>query len=223
MSWAWNKFSKNAVPLIVATLCYALIGGLVYVAFQALAVAVSPDRTAVVEDGSVSFGVSMGAAGMGVTFIGEIVLLIVGAGIAAAYYSGLLGIADGQQTEIGSFFKPRYIGPMVLLSLITGILTSIGFVLCVLPGLVVVLFTYFAQPALLDRNLSPIDAIKTSIDIVKGHFGEVILVWLVSLVIVFAGALLCGLGLLVAAPVAALMNVYAYRRLSGGAVAPLTP
>jgi uncharacterized membrane protein len=40
---------------------------------------------------------------------------------------------------------------------------------------------------------------------------------------VFVGALLCGVGLIVAVPVAALILVYAWRRLSGGQVAPLTP
>jgi uncharacterized membrane protein len=32
--------------------------------------------------------------------------------------------------------------------------------------------------------------------------------------------LLCGIGLVVAAPVALLIQVYTYRRLSGGSVAP---
>ncbi len=38
---------------------------------------------------------------------------------------------------------------------------------------------------------------------------------------VVVGALACGVGLLVAAPVAALIMVYAYRKLSGGQVVPL--
>ena len=37
------------------------------------------------------------------------------------------------------------------------------------------------------------------------------------------GALLCGVGLLVAVPVVSLMLVYAYRALNGGSVAPATP
>ena len=35
------------------------------------------------------------------------------------------------------------------------------------------------------------------------------------------GALACGVGLLVAAPVASLVMIYAYRKLSGGQVVPL--
>ena len=66
-------------------------------------------------------------------------------------------------------------------------------------------------------------AIKASIDIVKANFVPALLTWLITLVIVGVGALLCGIGLLVAAPVAALFLVHAYRKLTGGQVAPLTP
>ena len=47
--------------------------------------------------------------------------------------------------------------------------------------------------------------------------------WLAWIATVFVGALLCGVGLIVAVPVAALILVYAWRRLTGGQVAPLTP
>jgi len=40
---------------------------------------------------------------------------------------------------------------------------------------------------------------------------------------VLVGALVCGVGLLVAVPVAALFLVCAWRQISGGQVAPLTP
>ena len=40
--------------------------------------------------------------------------------------------------------------------------------------------------------------------------------------IVLPGLLACGVGIIVAAPVAALFMVYTYRRLSGGQVVPLT-
>jgi uncharacterized membrane protein len=41
--------------------------------------------------------------------------------------------------------------------------------------------------------------------------------------VVFVGALLCGVGLLVAVPLAALIVVYTYRSLNGGYVAPAIP
>ena len=118
-------------------------------------------------------------ASFAVTVLGWIVALIVGGAIQSAYYSGILDIANGQHVTIGSFFKPRNVGNVVIASLIVGILTSIGFALCVLPGVVVAIFTLFTVIALLDRNLSAIDAIKTSIDIAKNNFVQVLLTVLV--------------------------------------------
>ena len=50
---------------------------------------------------------------------------------------------------------------------------------------------------------------------------QVLLVWLVVVALAIVGALLCGVGLLVAIPVGLLIEVYAYRKLTGGSVAPL--
>jgi uncharacterized membrane protein len=75
---------------------------------------------------------------------------------------------------------------------------------------------------IVDRGLSPVEGIRTSIGIVRAHFGESLLVWLVSEALLFIGALFCGIGLLLTAPIALLLIVYAYRKLSGGMVAPAT-
>jgi uncharacterized membrane protein len=65
--------------------------------------------------------------------------------------------------------------------------------------------------------------VKASFDLSKNNFGNVFLTWLVMLVTVVVGALVCGVGLLVAIPLVALIEVYAWRRLTGAQVAPLTP
>ena len=228
LSWAWNKFTKNPAPLIVSMLVYSLIVGVIatIVEFGVLGLADTSMSSYSADDAGFSYSynvTSLGPASIAVLVIGYLVLLVVAAAISSAQYVGLLGIADGQPTTIGSFFKPRYIGPMILLTLIVGVLVGIGYVLCVIPGLIVALFAMFAHPALVDRNLSPIDAVKASIDIVKANVGQVILVWLVAGLIAAAGVLACGVGVLISGPVASLMLVYTYRRLSGGQVAPLTP
>jgi len=91
------------------------------------------------------------------------------------------------------------------------------------PGLVVALFTIFTTVILVDRNVGAIDGIKASFELVKSNFGPAILAYLIVAVIMAIGAAICGIGLIVAVPVAQLFLVYAYRKLSGGDVAPLTP
>lgn len=225
-SWAWNKFTQNAVALIVATLVYALIIIVVQSIFSLLSSALSPtDVTSYTSDGT-SFAFSYNLSSPGsiiVSIIGWFVTLIVGAAVQSAYYGGVLDIANGQPVTVGSFFRPRNIGNVIVVTLIVGILTSIGFALCFVPGLAVALFTMFAVIAVLDRNLAPIDAIKASFELVKNNFGAVLLTFLALVAVVLVGAVVCLVGLLVAIPVATLIEVYAFRRLSGGPVAELQP
>ena len=226
-SWAWNKFSKNAGPLIIATLVYALIFIVLQVIINLLQAAVSPGVSNYTSDGNgfeYSWSTSsMGLGGILIAIVGWFVSLIVGAAIQSGYISGVLDIANGQQVSVGSFFKPRNIGQVIVAGLIVGIITTIGFFLCVIPGLLASIMLLFTVVALLDRNLSAVDAVKTSFDTSKANFGNAFLTWLVGIAIVFVGALLCGVGLLVAVPVAALFLVYAWRRITGGQIAPLTP
>jgi uncharacterized membrane protein len=226
-SWAWNKFSKNAVPLIVATLIYAVIVGVIYGMVYGLALALAPDTVTTYDSYDTGFeystSASLGAASIAVLVLGGIVMFVVIGAIQSAYLAGSLDIANGQPVSIGSFFKPRNVGSVILATVIVGILTSIGNALCVIPGLIVAIFTLFTTVAIVDRNLGAIDAIKHSFEIAKSNFVQVLLTWLMSIVIVLVGALLCGIGLIVALPVATLFLVYAYRRLSGGPVAELNP
>ena len=225
LTWAWNKFSKNAVPLLVATLVYGLIVIVLSSLVGPLLRAVSPETFTAYDtaDGLVETStMSLTGAGIAVLLLSNLVQLVVTSVMGSAYFSGLLDIANGQQVSIGSFFRPRSVGSVVVAALIVSVVASIGLLLCILPGLIVMVLAWFTTVAIVDRNLSPIDGIKASIDIVKRNFGQVLLVWLLSTLITVVGALLCGVGLLVAAPVAYLMQVYAYRKLSGGTVAPAT-
>ncbi|MGE2719196.1 hypothetical protein [Mycolicibacterium celeriflavum] len=224
-SWAWGKFTANAAAVIVPTLVYGIVVVVLQVLFGVLSAAVEPESTSYTSDGdgfAFSFNVS-GPASLAITIVGWLVSLVVGGIIQSAYYNGMLDVANGQPVTIGSFFKPRNVGAVIIASVIVGLLTSIGFALCFIPGLIVVIFTMFTVIALLDRNLSPIDAIKASFDIAKNNFGQVLVTLLVVIAVTVVGALLCGVGLFVALPLAALIEVYAYRKLSGGQVAELNP
>ncbi|MGU3497546.1 hypothetical protein [Mycobacterium sp. C31M] len=226
-SWAWNKFSKNAAALIVPTLVYALIVGVLAGIIYGLAFALAPSGVTTYDSYDTGFSyeysAGFGAASFIVIALGGIVFLVLMAAISSAYISGILDIANGVPVTAGSFFKPRLIGPVIVATLLVGIATAIGSVLCYIPGLIVSIFAFFTTVALLDRNLSAIDAIKTSIDIAKKNFVQVLLVWLLFSVILAVGSFVCYVGLLVAAPVAILFEVYAFRKLTGGQVAPLTP
>jgi uncharacterized membrane protein len=225
-SWAWNKFTSNAAALIVPTLVYALIVGALYGIVYGLAFALAPDNVTTYDSYGGGFeysaSSSFGIASIAVLIIGFIILLVVIAAIQSAYLAGVLDIANGQPVTIGSFFKPRMVGSVVIATVLIAIASIIGS-FCFILGIVISIFTLFATVAIVDRNLSPIDGIKASIDITKANFVQVLLTWLIAGVIALVGALVCGIGLIVALPVAALYVVYAYRRLTGGQIAALNP
>ncbi len=226
-SWAWNKFSKNAAPLIVATLVYGLILSALYGIFLGLAFAVSPAPVTTYETYDTGFSYetssSFGVASYLMLSLGGLVFMIVAAAISSAYVSSLLDIADGRPVAIGDFFKPRNFGSVLVAGVIVGVATYIGFALCVIPGLIVGFLTIFTTFVLLDRNLAPIDAIKASSQIARAHVGDTIIAWLLSSLIVAVGVAVCYIGIIVTGPIGALFMTYSYRRISGGQVAPATP
>ena len=99
---------------------------------------------------------------------------------------------------------------VIVASLIVDIVTIVGLIACILPGLAVLIFTWSTTVAIVDRKLSPIDGIRASFDIVMKNFGSVLLAGLTFVGLILVGALLCGVGLLVTAPVAYLFLVYTY-------------
>ncbi|WP_099539806.1 hypothetical protein, partial [Mycobacterium celatum] len=209
-SWAWNKFGKNALPLIVSFLVYAVIGVLLHL----LVFALLGDTSA---SGNGMFAASLGTTG---TIVLEVVSFVYGTFVQAATLSGTLDIADGRPVTIGSFFKPRHFGGVILAALLVGVLTAIGYLLFIIPGLIFSFFALFTVAFATDRGLPAFEALKASFTTVRSNIGGALLSWLVQFLVVLVGALLCGIGVIVAAPVALLIQTYTYRRLSGGQVAP---
>ena len=88
------------------------------------------------------------------------------------------------------------------------------------------IFTFFALFTIAfatDRGLAPIDALKASFSTVRAHFGETLVSFLVQGLLVLVGFFACVVGILVTGPIALLIQVYTYRPLSGGPIAPATP
>jgi uncharacterized membrane protein len=224
-------------PLIVPALVYSVIlgviAGVLYFAVIATVLGTTGlDSSSMTYDpntGTYSGGFSdAGTSFFSFTFIlivvvGVLVFMVLGALVQSAYLNGVLKIVDGQPVAIGDFFKPRNLGQVLVAGLIVGVLTAIGYALCYLPGIIVALFMMFTYLFVIDRNLGAIDAMKASFDVVKNNFGPAILAFLIAGIIMAVGGFVCGIGVIVALPVAQLFLAYAYRTLTGGPVAPLTP
>ncbi|WP_300673517.1 beta-carotene 15,15'-monooxygenase [Soonwooa sp.] len=107
-----------------------------------------------------------------------------------------------QQVAFGDLFyayKENLVN-ILIYSLITGIISSIGFSLCVIPGLLVMPLFFIGYPILLFEKASAMDALSKSFNIAKDNYGTFLGVAILAFLISIAGIILCGIGLLVTLP-----------------------
>ena len=223
MAYGWNKFKANPAPLLLGTLILLVVAGVVsFVAnLAASAVFISDPSTTVNSDGSIEF--DGGSGFFTAILVSSVVSLIVGLIsqlIVAALIKGALDTADGKPVSLGGMFEGWDKGKVIVAALIVSVATALGTLLCYLPGLVIGFLTSYTLFFVVDRNLAPIEAIKASVSFVTGNLGPTILYYLLGVLVVIAGAILCGVGLLAAVPIAVIGAAYTFRRLQGQQVTP---
>jgi hypothetical protein len=145
-----------------------------------------------------------------------VVSMIIGAGIVRF----ALDITEGRELNAATLLTPVKLGDVIVASVLIGLATFVGFILLVIPGLLVMFFTSFTLFFLMDRpELGAIDAIKASFEFTKNNAGNVIVWFLLSLATWIVGLCLCGVGLIVAVPVVLIGTAYTYKTLNNEPVA----
>jgi uncharacterized membrane protein len=143
--------------------------------------------------------------------------------LAAGLYKGGADVADGRDVQLGGLFEGWDKVQVIVAAVIIGVLTLIGTLLCYFPALIVGYFTQFTLLFIVDKNLSATDAIRASFRLCVDNLGPTILWYLLALITVIVGAVLCLVGLLVAIPVVLVGLAYTYRRLQGEPVVDAAP
>lgn len=186
---AWQLFKNNPVPWILFTLAMGVANGI----------------TSVMSNSN----------SIGIAALGTLLTLIVGFVFQAFMIRGALLEVDGHKPEIGDFFKLHNFGWFVVAGIIVGIAVSLGMILLILPGLAIAFFTYWTYIFVVDRNMTAMDAIKSSFNAIKSDGGNLFLLAILNVLIVLAGFIALFVGLLIAIPVATLASVVAYRAITG--------
>jgi uncharacterized membrane protein len=218
-SYAFKKFQENVVPLLLITLILLVGVVVIQVIGNIVQAAVVPDLTFNFETGEYEGG---GGGFFGIAMILSFVFgalswavsLVIQAGIIKAS----LAMTRGQKVDIGSAFNGINWAQVVIASLIIGVLTFIGLILCILPGIVVIFLTSFTLYFVIDRNQDAVAAIKSSVAMVKDNVGTLIVFFLATLAAYIVGACLCGVGLLAAIPIIVLAQAYTFRTLNNDPV-----
>ena len=143
--------------------------------------------------------------------------LIAGSFLAGGIMDVALRTARGEMTTIGQFFKGgRFFGSFLVAGILLSILVSIGSMLCVVPGVILYFGlsqTYFI---IVDRGMSPVDALKESWRMTMGHKMTIFVFNLLGFLVALAGELACYIGVyLVSVPVILIGQAYIYLKLKG--------
>lgn len=203
--YGWARFKANPWTWIGAIVIAAII--------QSVLNSLFGNRSTFRVD---TFGQSLWSIGW---IVGSIATVVVGYLINAALVRGALYEVDGQRPSLGAFFRFTNVGNVILASILVGVLTAIGLILFVIPGLIVVFLSWWTLHFVIDRNDSAVDGIRDSFRAISSQAGQVFLLALALIGINILGAIPFGLGLLITVPLTIIASTYAYRVVSGGPVA----
>jgi hypothetical protein len=158
--------------------------------------------------------------------VGAVPVLGIMAGLALNYvfWGGLdwffLKLARGEKAEVSDAFVgfSKAFVPLMLFSLVGQLLTTIGFALCILPGIyLMVAWLLFTALLIIDKKLDFWPAMELSRKVISHHWFSVFGLFLVTLLIALAGLLALVIGFFVALPVCVAAIVYAYEDIFNGA------
>lgn len=147
-------------------------------------------------------------------FIGGIVNLAITTLVDLGIVATVLKVYDvPESVTFSDLWHPQGYLPYLGATILTAIVVVIGLILLIIPGLIAATMLLFVKFVVVDRKLSPIDAMKESARITKGHRMTLFLFVLAIAVLNIIGAILLVIPLLVTIPISTLAMVYAYRTL----------
>lgn len=200
--FAWESFKKRPWFFVGVTLLVMILSGIISMITEMFG---DEDLMAVV-----------GA------IINIVLSTFIGIGTTALYLHAHESIDAVESKEL---WHPAGFWNYLAATLLIGIVVVLGFILLIVPGVIVALMLMFATYLIVDRKLGPIEAMKESRRITKGHLLDLFLLMLAIIGINILGLLALVVGLLVTIPMTSLALVHAYRTLEHQAseVVPATP
>jgi hypothetical protein len=226
-SRVFDLYGKHFVPLIT----YAAIFYFVIAAIMALVLGVLIT--------SVTAGALLGLVGIVVAIIGS--MLLTGAYIIALTEANNTG-SFPSFGEVWPRVTPK-LGALIVTAIIAGIGIMLGFILLIIPGLVLATWWYVASPVVMLEDKSGFDALGRSRELVRGNGWTVFALFLVvSILTGIAGGILGGIAGAIlgfndiasefanqfvsgtlTAPISALLTVVVYEALTGTAAGEVLP
>jgi uncharacterized membrane protein len=148
---------------------------------------------------------------IGLSIVGGIVGLFLQLGVIRIFAN----LAFGRDAEVGMLFTEghRFLSGLGA-SILVGIITVIGMILLIVPGVIASLGLYFTLYLVIDQEMGAIDALSESWRLTDGEKG---FLFVFNLLMVFGALILmvvtCGIGYLIVVPTLALVQAVMYHSL----------
>jgi uncharacterized membrane protein len=224
IGYGWRKFKASPsmllVPMIVVVLVLVVVGLIfAFVAgggfFGTTSCSASNINGQVSTECGQPFWRQLLGAGLGVAL-----LSLVGQVLLAGLFRGATLVTEGKDFSLGQLLEGYSKTHVILASIFISVATGIATVLCYLPGVLIAFLTSYTLFFIVDQQLEAAEAIAESVKMVWHNFGNALLYFILAVIVLAIGALLLGIGLLVAAPVVVFGLAYTYRRLQDLPVVP---
>jgi hypothetical protein len=204
--------------LLVGVVYFALLMGLGFVIglVQGIAGAVGAPsggfQPSSSTDSSAPSGVVIAATVLGQT-VNQVFSMFLGLGLTRVG----LNLVSGKPVEVSMLFCEgnkllRVIGASIIFFFAAGI----GMLLLIVPGVYIMLRYGQYMTAIVDRNMGIMESFSYSSSITTNNRLNIFVLWLLSIPVIIAGFLACGVGLIFAGPVVWLAFAAAYRWMQYG-------
>ncbi|MCH7687638.1 MAG: hypothetical protein IH899_13310, partial [Planctomycetes bacterium] len=127
-----------------------------------------------------------------------------------------LNIARGKRAEIADLFKG---GPYFLRilgnSILFAIMVTLGYLACIVPGIILTLMFWPYTYVLVDQNVRGIEPLTRAKELTSGNWGAVFVIFLASVGLIILGVLMLCVGLIFTIPLMTLFYSVAYCKMAG--------
>ena len=144
VSYGVDALKRYPGPLILITLVYIVVGGIVNGAGLAF------------QDQSL------------IRFLLNLVAVFVGILLYMGMIRVALKVTAGQVPEVGDLFKPEHFGSYLGAGIVVSLAVTVGLFLCIIPGIYLAIMFGFFGFIILARGTGAIDSISASAELTKG-------------------------------------------------------
>ncbi|OLC52993.1 MAG: hypothetical protein AUH92_06820 [Acidobacteria bacterium 13_1_40CM_4_69_4] len=169
-------------------------------------------------------GLIIGGPNIAVHYMGTVVQFVIGGAIMVGIWRAILGVVAGRKPDVGMMFQgfdrfaDAFLGYLVM-----AILTALGFVCLIVPGIILAIMWLFTFPVIGETGLGFWEAMRESARLTEGYRWRLFLLLLAFIPVTLLGALVCCVGVFISTAVNFTALALAYRFLQEKKRAPATP